>query len=196
MKIVVASRNAHKVAEIQMLLGDLPVQLITIDAVAPNAELVEDEPTFEGNALAKAHQAAAATGLPALADDSGLEVDALDGAPGVHSARYAGLPCNDARNNEKLLQALAGVPAPRTARYQCCAAFVNLQSQVSVVRFGACEGQILEVGQGEGGFGYDPLFFLPSLGKTMAQISLAEKNALSHRAAAFKALAEALRTHL
>ena len=197
LKIVVASRNAHKVSEIQSLLGDLPVQLVTIDAVAPDAELREDENTFEGNALAKAHQAARATGLVAIADDSGLEVDALEGEPGVWSARYAGLPTDDARNNEKLLVSLAGIPtAARKARYQCCAVFVDLQNSESLVRFGACEGQILKAAQGTGGFGYDPLFFLPQLGKTMAQIDLAEKNSLSHRAKAFKSLAEAMKVYL
>lgn len=196
-KIVVASRNAHKVAEIQSLLGDLPVKLVTIDEIAPGLELREDEPTFEGNALAKAHQAALATGMLAIADDSGLEVDALGGEPGVWSARYAGLPSNDERNNAKLLHALAGVPAEkRTGRYQCCAVFVDLNNQQSLVQFGACEGQILLHRQGAGGFGYDPLFFLPTLGKTMAEITLEEKNSLSHRAKAFKALARALAPYL
>lgn len=197
LKIVVASRNAHKVSEIAALLDGMPVELVTIDAVAPDTELREDEPTFEGNALAKAHQAARATGLIAIADDSGLQVDALGGEPGVWSARYAGLPSNDAKNNEKLLVELAGVePARRTARYQCCAVFVDLQNEISLVRFGACEGQILTEPQGTGGFGYDPLFFLPQLGKTMAQIDLAEKNGLSHRAMAFKSLAAAMKTYL
>lgn len=196
LKVVVASRNAHKVAEIQALLGELPVQLVTIDEVAPGTALIEEEPTFEANALVKAQQAARATGLPAIADDSGLEVDALGGAPGVRSARYAGEPCDDARNNDKLLHALQGVPGPRTARYQCCAAFVDLQRDLSVVRAGACEGEILEAPQGRGGFGYDPLFYLPRLGKTMAELDMAEKNALSHRAAAFRALAQALKAHL
>ena len=196
MQIVVASRNKHKVHEIQMLLGDLPVQLISIDALAPDAELIEDEPTFAANALVKAQQAAAATGLPAIADDSGLEVDALQGAPGVRSARYAGSPCNDAANNLKLLQALKDVSEPRTARYQCCAAYVDPARQVSLVRSGACEGQILTSPRGNGGFGYDPLFFLPKLGKTMAEIDLEQKNQFSHRAAAFLALAQALRPHL
>lgn len=197
LQIVVASRNAHKVAEIQSLLGDLPVTLVTIDEVAPGVELREDEPTFEGNALAKAHQAARATGMLAIADDSGLEVDALGGEPGVWSARYAGLPSNDARNNAKLLQAMHGVPDDeRTARYQCCAVFVDLQNQESLVQFGACEGRILSHMQGTGGFGYDPMFFLPTLGKTMAEITLEEKNQLSHRAKAFKALAVVLNAYL
>lgn len=197
LQIVVASRNAHKVAEIQALLVGLPVKLITIDEVAPGLELREDEPTFEGNALAKAHQAARATGMLAIADDSGLEVDALGGEPGVWSARYAGLPSDDSRNNAKLLEALVGVPASkRTARYQCCAVFVDLQHQESLVRFGACEGEILTHMQGAGGFGYDPMFFLPGLGKTMAEISVEEKNGISHRAKAFSALAVALRPYL
>lgn len=197
LKIVVASRNAHKVVEIAALLSELSVELVLIDAVAPGLELHEDEATFEGNALSKAHQAARATGMVAIADDSGLQVDALDGAPGVWSARYAGLPSDDARNNEKLLEALASVPPEsRTARYQCCAVLVDLQRQSSLVRFGACEGVILAAGQGTGGFGYDPLFFLPPLGKTMAELGLDEKNQLSHRAAAFKALAEAMKVYL
>lgn len=196
MQIVVASRNKHKVAEIQTLLGDLPVQLIAVDAIAPDVELIEEEPTFEANALVKAQQAAAATGLPAIADDSGLEVDALQGAPGVRSARYAGTPCDDGANNVKLLQALQGVREPRTGRYQCCAAFVDPARQLSLVCAGACEGLILTAPQGSGGFGYDPLFFLPPLGKTMAEIDLQQKNRLSHRAAAFLALAKALRPHL
>jgi XTP/dITP diphosphohydrolase len=196
-RIVVASRNAHKVAEIQALLSDLPVKLVTIDEVAPGVLLREDEPTFEGNALAKAHQAARATGMLAMADDSGLEVDMLGGEPGVWSARYAGLPSDDERNNAKLLRELVGVPAPeRTARYRCCAVFVDLDNQQSLVEFGACEGQILSHRQGSGGFGYDPLFFLPALGKTMAEITLEEKNSFSHRSKAFRALAKALRSYL
>ncbi len=193
-RVVVASRNRHKVVEIGALLADLGFELVPIDDVAPGTALVEDDPTFEENAIAKATQAAAATGLPALGDDSGLEVDALGGAPGVRSARYAGDPCDDGRNNTKLLGALAGVPAElRTARYRCAAAFVDPAGGAPVVRSGACEGVILEAPRGAGGFGYDPLFLVPSLGKTMAEIELSEKNRLSHRAAAFRALDAALR---
>jgi XTP/dITP diphosphohydrolase len=196
MKVVLGTRNRHKVIEIAALLAEaeLDLQLCGIDDVAPGTELREDEDTFEGNALAKARQAAQATGLPALADDSGLEVDALGGAPGVWSARYAGLPSDDGRNNAKLLAALAGVAAPaRTARYRCVAAFVDRAAGLELTASGACEGVILDGPRGAGGFGYDPLFFLPALGKTMAQIDLAEKNQLSHRAAAFRALAARLR---
>jgi XTP/dITP diphosphohydrolase len=191
-KVVVATRNAHKLREIEALLGAVDWVLVSIDALAPHAVLREDEDTFAANALAKARQARAATGLPALGDDSGLEVDALGGAPGVRSARYAGDPCDDGKNNAKLLAELTGVPtAKRTARYKCAAAFVDGDREL--VREGSCEGVVLEFPQGTGGFGYDPLFLLPERGMTMAQISPVEKNRLSHRAAAFKALAAALK---
>jgi XTP/dITP diphosphohydrolase len=124
-------------------------------------------------------------------------VDALAGAPGVRSARWAGEPCDDARNNQKLLRELFGVPAERrTARYRCAAVFVDLERRQEVVRSGACEGVVLASPRGTGGFGYDPLFFLPELGQTMAEIDLVQKNRLSHRAAAFRALVAALRDHL
>ena len=189
MKVVLATRNAHKVVEIAALARGLDLELVGIDEIAAGVPLEENETTFEGNALAKARQAAAATGLPALGDDSGLEVDALDGAPGVWSARYAGLPSNDQKNNEKLLGALANVPPEhRTARYRCVAAYVDPAKGVEITAAGACEGVILTIPQGAGGFGYDPLFFLPAEGRSMAEIALAEKNRLSHRAAAFTAL--------
>jgi XTP/dITP diphosphohydrolase len=193
-KVVVASRNAHKLREIAALFEEagLGFELVNIDEVAPDAELIEDEATFEANAIVKAKQALEATGLPAIADDSGIEVDALGGAPGVRSARYAGEPCDDARNNAKLLEALNGVEAQRrTARYRCAAVFVGDGREI--VRSGSCEGRVLEAGRGTGGFGYDPLMLIESLGKTMAEISAAEKNRISHRAAAFRALADALR---
>ncbi len=194
MRIVVASRNRHKVAEIALLWAEHGWTLVPVDALAPGAELHEDEPTFEENALAKARQAAAATGLPAVGDDSGLEVDALGGAPGVRSARYAGDPCDDGRNNAKLLAALRGVPeAERQARYRCAAAFVDPARGLELVRTGACDGRILETPRGNGGFGYDPLFWLAALGRTMAEISVDAKNLLSHRAAAFSALGAALK---
>jgi len=195
-KVVVATRNRHKVKEIGALLAEagLAIEPVTIDEIAPDAALVENEETFEGNALAKARQASIACSLPAIADDSGIEADALGGAPGVRSARWAGEPCDDARNNEKMLREMAGVPAERrTARYRCAAAFVDVAAGAEIVRAGACEGVLLTAPRGSGGFGYDPLFLIPSLGRNMAEINLAEKNKLSHRAAAFRSLAEALR---
>jgi XTP/dITP diphosphohydrolase len=196
-KVVVATRNRGKLREIVPLLAeyDLGFELVTIDDVAPAAELREDELTFQGNALAKARQAASATGLPALADDSGLEVDALGGAPGVFSARYAGAGATDAANNAKLLEALGGVPDDRRgARYRCVAVFADPARGIELARAGDCQGRILLAPRGEGGFGYDPLFLVRTRGLdlTMAEIPLDEKNRLSHRAAAFRALGEAL----
>jgi XTP/dITP diphosphohydrolase len=200
-RVVVATRNRGKLRELLPLFEELALgfELVTIDELAPDAELREDALTFEENALAKARQASAATGLPALADDSGIEVDALGGAPGVHSARYAGVGATDAANNAKLVEALRGVPAERRgARYRCVAAFVDPARGLEVTRAGACEGRLLEAPRGTGGFGYDP-FFVPTLpvlvperGLTMAELPLDEKNRLSHRAAAFRALASAL----
>jgi XTP/dITP diphosphohydrolase len=192
-KAVVATRNRGKLRELLPLLAGLDLELATIDDIAPEAELREDGETFEANALAKARQAARATGLPAIADDSGLAVDALGGAPGVWSARYAGIPADDARNNAKLLEALRGVPpARRGAEFRCAAAFVEPEAGVELIRSGACRGEILEAPRGTGGFGYDPLFLVVAEGRTMAELPLEEKNRLSHRAAAFRALAAAL----
>ncbi|HMF39720.1 MAG TPA: RdgB/HAM1 family non-canonical purine NTP pyrophosphatase [Polyangia bacterium] len=193
MRVVLASRNRGKLREIVPLLAGLDLDLVTVDEVAPACELREDADTFEANALAKARQAAAATGLAAIADDSGLEVDALAGAPGVYSARYAGLPSDDARNNAKLLDALRGVPRDRRqARFRCVAVFVDPGAGVEIVRDGDCRGEILAEPRGDLGFGYDPLFLVPALRRTMAELPIDEKNRLSHRAAAFRALAEAL----
>jgi XTP/dITP diphosphohydrolase len=193
-KVVLATRNAHKVREIAALMAEMGLgfDLVGVDEVAPGVELREDEETFEGNALAKARQAAGVSGLAAMADDSGIEVDALGGAPGVRSARYAGEPCDDARNNARLVEELRRRGGGRTARYRCAAAFVDGGREV--VRMGSCEGRVLEVGRGTGGFGYDPLFLVDGMGgRTMAEISPEEKNQISHRAKAFRALAAALR---
>jgi len=195
LKVVLASRNRGKLREIVPLLEGLDFELCTVDEVAPDCELREDGDTFEANALAKARQAAAATGLAAIADDSGLEVAALGGAPGVYSARYAGSPSDDGRNNAKLLEALRGLPATRRqARFRCVAAFVDPAAGAELTCSGECEGEILEQPRGDLGFGYDPLFLVPALARTMAELPLEEKNRLSHRAAAFRALATALAT--
>jgi XTP/dITP diphosphohydrolase len=196
-KVVLATRNKGKLRELVPLLAHLGFDLCTIDEVAPEAELREDGVTFVENALAKARQAARATGLPAIADDSGLEVDAIDGAPGVYSARYAGPGADDDSNNAKLLEALRGVPpAQRTARFRCVAVFVDPARALELMRDGACEGEVLEAPRGQDGFGYDPLFFVPKVGRTMAELPLEEKNRLSHRATAFRALADALASTL
>jgi XTP/dITP diphosphohydrolase len=188
--LVFATRNRGKLVELRELLAGSGVEVLSIDEAearlgARIAEVVEDQPTFATNAAKKAREVATATQLPALADDSGLEVDALGGAPGVYSARYAGAGHDDAANNAKLLAELAGVPADqRTARFRCALAFHDPSSATATVFEGACEGTILEAPRGTGGFGYDPLFYSPELGMTFAEAGVGTKNHLSHRARA------------
>ncbi len=196
MKAILASRNRHKVEQVQRLL--VGMELVPLDEVAPDVELHEPFDTFEANALAKARAVAEATGEPAVADDSGLEVDALDGAPGVHSARYAGNDAGDSDNNAKLIVALNGVDASElTARYRCVAVLVLPDGQEFVAE-GSCEGRITLEGRGDLGFGYDP-HFIPvaangaSETRTMGEIPLDEKLAFSHRGRAFRALATKLK---
>lgn len=186
--VVLATRNAGKLAEMQALLGPLGWRLRAVSEFTAD---VADEPapTFVENAIAKARHAAVAAGLPALADDSGLEVDALDGAPGVRSARYAG-DGGDAANNARLLGALAGVPEERRgARFVCALAFLRHPADpVPVLAIGAWRGRILVAPRGAGGFGYDPLFLDPETGLASAELPPAEKNRRSHRARAIAAL--------
>lgn len=187
-RLTFASGNKHKVAEIAAMLEPhgwrVEALTLTVD---------EDAPTFAGNAEKKARAALAATGLPSLADDSGLEVDALGGEPGVRSARWAGEPCDDARNNAKLMRALDGVPdARRTARFRCALVFVDADG-TRLVADGACEGHIGHAPRGTGGFGYDPLFIVDGDGRTMAELRPEEKNRVSHRARALAKMAAALR---
>jgi XTP/dITP diphosphohydrolase len=192
-RVVVATANAHKLTEIQAILDGchLDVELAPMsDYGVPSP--VEDGDTFEANALIKARACAEATGLPALADDSGLEVDALDGAPGVYSARYAGADASDADNNAKLLDALREVTEDRrTGRFVCAAAIVTASGREHVVR-GTMEGRVLTEPRGAGGFGYDPLFVADATsdGRSNGELSPEEKDAISHRGAAFRALAE------
>jgi len=183
MDLLLATRNRHKLAEIAAILGP-GLRALTLDD-RPDAPLVmEDEPTLEGNARKKAAQTAAATGLWCLADDTGLEVEALHGAPGVHSARYAGPDCDYAANNRKLLEELRGLPPERRrAAFRTIMALASPDGKVTMEE-GRLEGVIADTPAGTGGFGYDPLFFVPSRGCTLAQMSLEEKNGLSHRAAA------------
>ena len=192
-RLVFATRNRGKLTELRELLTDLAGRLEIVSALDLDLpDVVEDGDTFAANASKKAREVSFATGLPALADDSGLEVDALGGAPGVHSARYAGEPHDDARNNAKLLAALAGVPsARRTARFRSTLALADTAGALGdrvLTADGVCEGTILEAPRGTGGFGYDPLFFSPELGVTFAEAGIGPKNDLSHRARAMRAM--------
>jgi XTP/dITP diphosphohydrolase len=163
-------------------------------------EVDEDADTFAGNAAKKAREVSAATGLPALADDSGLEVDALGGAPGVWSARYAGPGASDAANNAKLLAALRGVPPEgRTARFRAVLALADTAGPLGdavITADGACEGVVLEAPRGTGGFGYDPLFLVPALGQTFAELGVGTKGEMSHRARAMQAIRAELLAYL
>jgi len=204
-KLVIATRSAHKMAEIRHILAEVPdLEVLDLDqaGVPPGEEAAEPWDTFEDNARSKARHFQALTGLPTVADDSGLEVDALDGAPGVRSKRFAqdeGAadaalegPARDDANNRWLVERLQGLaPEERTARYVCVAVLLDGQGRELVAR-GEAPGLIVEQPRGEGGFGYDPHFFDPELDRTFAQISAVEKNAHSHRGRAFRALAQAL----
>lgn len=195
--VVVATANPHKLAEIASILegAGASVELEAMDAHGLGSP-VEDGATFEDNALIKARACATATGLPALADDSGIEVDALDGEPGVRSARYAGEPSDDAANNARLLAELeergARGPDDRRGRFVCAAALVVGATEV-VVR-GTMEGHVIDAARGSHGFGYDPLFVADATpdGRTNGELAPAEKDAISHRGAAFRALAPEL----
>ncbi len=180
-RLVVGTRNAGKLAEIRRLLADFPVEAASLDAWPDAPEVEEDGDTFEANACKKALETARAIGEWVAADDSGLEVDALGGAPGVRSARYAGDPKDDEANIAKLLQELRGTPPEeRGARFRCVVALAS-PARVELVAEGACEGRIVEPPRGSNGFGYDPVFFYEPLGKTFAELSPEEKNAVSHR---------------
>ncbi|NBJ16754.1 MAG: XTP/dITP diphosphatase [Dehalobacter sp. 4CP] len=185
MQVLLATMNKGKVMELEGLLKDEKIEILSLSDLPDYQEVEESGSTFVENAFIKARAACAAGKMITLADDSGLEVDALAGAPGVFSARYAGEPKNDERNIEKLLTDLEGVPEEnRTARFRCALAIVCPDGQEYLTE-GSVEGRILTVRIGTGGFGYDPVFYLPDLQKTMAELSLDEKNCLSHRARAF-----------
>jgi XTP/dITP diphosphohydrolase len=184
MKLLVATRNHHKLREIREILHLPGVALVGADEVPGLPEVAEDAPTFEGNAIKKALVLAKASGCWTLADDSGLEVEALQGAPGVHSARYAGPAASTPANNAKLLQALDGVK-DRRARFRCVLALCSPQGESWTVE-GRCEGRILEAPQGAQGFGYDPLFVPDGHAQSFAELSAACKNQLSHRGQALQ----------
>ena len=193
-EIVLATRNRHKGEELSALLGDLGIQIRTLADFPAAPEVEEDGATCEANAIKKAREIAHATGLPAVADDTGLEVDALGGRPGVYAARYAGEGATYEDNCWKLLQELEGISrAKRSARFLTVAAIALPGGEVQVVR-GMLKGLITEKPVGAHGFGYDPVFLVPALGKTLAELTAAEKNRISHRAKAFVQAKEILRS--
>ncbi|WP_293934395.1 RdgB/HAM1 family non-canonical purine NTP pyrophosphatase [Iodobacter sp.] len=185
--IVLASNNAGKVKEFNRLFAKLDIQIVPQGELGV-AECDEPHHTFIENALEKARHASRITGLPALADDSGLCVKALGGAPGVYSARFAGEPKSDARNNQKLIESMAK-QSDRSAYYYAALVLVrHADDPQPLIADGICRGEILETSRGEGGFGYDPLFLLPQFAKTAAEISADEKSQISHRGKALREL--------
>jgi len=186
--LVLATRNKGKTEEIRALLSGFPVTLKNLDDFGPIPEVVEDGDTFDDNAYKKASFTARVLGFPAIADDSGLVVEALNGEPGVYSARYAGEDADDAANNAKLLEQMAGVE-DRRAAFQCVLSIAMPTGQALTYE-GRCDGVIAQAPSGEGGFGYDPLFYCPDKGKTFAELTMEEKGEISHRGRALKEVAD------
>ena len=184
---VLATRNSGKTEEIRALLKGFPVELKNLDDFGPIPEVVEDGETFDDNAYKKASFTARVLGLPAIADDSGLVVEALNGEPGVYSARYAGEDADDAANNAKLLDQMAGVE-DRRAAFQCVIS-IAVPTGAALTYEGRCDGVIAQAPSGKGGFGYDPLFYCPDKEKTFAELNLEEKGEISHRGRALKEVA-------
>lgn len=185
MKLVIASNNAHKIAEIKAILSGKFEEILSLSEAGISVDPEENGATFAENALIKARACYELAKCPCLADDSGLEVYSLDGAPGVYSARYAGEPCDDGKNNQKLLSALSG-GRPREARFVSVVALVDGQEEITAE--GVHEGVIINEYRGNNGFGYDPLFYSFELGKTYAEATSEEKNGVSHRARALQNL--------
>lgn len=193
-RVVLASGNRKKLKELREVLASLPFELLAPEDLGGTTfDVDETETTFEGNARLKAVAYARRFGVAALADDSGLEVDALGGAPGVYSARYAGEGAGDRANLEKLLRTLDGEPR-RDARFRCVLVLVDAEGTTIACASGACEGEILHAERGAGGFGYDPIFLPRGQTLTMAELPSEEKNRLSHRGVAARELAERLRS--
>jgi XTP/dITP diphosphohydrolase len=192
-KLLLATRNRHKTGEIAAILDGVPVDLVSLADYPDCPEVEETGQTLEANALLKAESGARHTGLAAAADDTGLFVDALDGAPGVRSARFAGPECVYERNNAKLLAELAGLPAARrAARFECVVALA-IPGRPPLLFKGVLPGRIIDSPRGEGGFGYDPVFLPESMDATLAEMSPQAKNAISHRCIAFRRLGEFLK---
>ena len=195
-RLVVATRNAGKLKEIRSILRDLPLEVLSLLDYPEVEPVEEDGETFEANAVKKALHVAASTGSLTLADDSGIEVDALGGAPGVHSARFAGPGATDEANNAKLLKLLEGVADEgRTARFRCVVAIASPDGRVEVAQ-GACEGLVTRQERGEKGFGYDPVFLVPEHGLTFGELPEELKNSLSHRGRALAAARRVLEEFL
>jgi XTP/dITP diphosphohydrolase len=190
--VALASRNPGKLREIRSILSAAAIAVDVVRADPGWDPPPEDRPDYEGNALIKARSLAAFAGMPAIADDSGIEVDALDGAPGVRSARFAGEHATDEENLAKLIASIAKVPrARRTARYRCVAALV-VPDDGEEIASGSVEGLLVTRPRGSGGFGYDPIFVPAGLDRTMAELSAEEKDAISHRGKAFRGLVPAI----
>lgn len=193
--VVIASKNKGKVGEIKEMLSDLPVEILSLNHY-PNAPDVEENGgTFLDNALLKGRAIADFTGLPVLADDSGLEVDHLAGGPGIYSARYAGTDATDEENNQKLLKALQNVPILQRGATFCCVLVLYFPHGGYKAFEGRWRGRIGDEYRGNHGFGYDPLFYLPEIGKTVAELTAAEKNKLSHRSQAVNELKKFLQSN-
>lgn len=194
MKLILATNNAHKMREIFEILGAEFPDMVTLKQAGLEIDVVEDGTTFAENAIKKAEEVRKISGYPAaLADDSGLIVDALNGAPGVYSARYAGEGHNDADNNAKLMRDMEGVPTEqRTCRFASAVALAR-EGKETICVMGYAEGILLTEARGSNGFGYDPYFYYPPFGKSFAELSAEEKNSVSHRKHALQALLEVLR---
>jgi XTP/dITP diphosphohydrolase len=193
MKILLATGNKHKAREITQILGGPGLDFLTLEDFPGLPEVVEDGATIEANARKKAVETARATGQWCLADDTGLEVEALGGAPGVHAARYAGPGCRFADNIAKLLRELSGVEGPRRrAAFRCVMVLASPTEKIWTAE-GRLDGVITEAPAGEGGFGYDPVFLVPELGRTLAELSAEEKNRISHRGRALQAMSGLLK---
>ena len=192
-RLLIATHNPGKLSELTRLLGDVPFELVSLADVGIHHQVDETGETFEQNATLKAETYARLSGLPTLADDSGLEVDALDGEPGVRSSRYAGDNATDADRIAFLLSKLDNIPAgDQSARFRCVIA-VAWPGGPLELHSGACEGRIIKAPRGSNGFGYDPVFFIPAMGKTMAELTTAQKNRVSHRGLAARMASAALK---
>jgi len=195
MKIVLATHNRDKCAEMAAILSDYPIDLLTLENFPEIDEIIEDGNTLEENALIKARTVYEMTNIPAWADDTGLEVDALNGEPGIYSARYAGENCNYSDNVTKLLKNMEKIPAEkRTARFQTVIAFVG--DKMELVSEGIVEGKITTEPKGVGGFGYDPVFYVSEQGKTYSEMKMKEKNKISHRGKAIQEMLKLLQSRL